>query len=482
MEEKDKTNQTPVRSAGVTRTILIRPLSPETTVEQIEEFVDRAALNKPLRVDLIRPRKYAQTPCCYAYVTFPTNQDCVLVISNLNLQTLNGTEVIYLLKKKKKISFSTIPRPDLQGKTCVLEITTDPPFLRDQSELAELLNTFSPTDKNSQRVWPHDVWMGKGNGMKKRKWMLFYDTPLMATLAFQSCSGRWFKDRFVILGYQSHPNEYLYDRQECFAKLTNRMMLEGIPRSTSIEDIKTFVEQHGFKRDDIVDVEFFFQTKYSLLSRLDEKWQNNQNFEQGDQKNKSPRRAAYGFAVITWKTFDLADEAFEKLNDLEFGGIEYVVKTKYKSPQIEDILKEDLKDKTTVLHMANIPWFVTCTIIKQWFASNGVFASVSKPRVRKTTEENKDEQKNNDKQAMDVDFVDSFLSDMHSALNKEEEDKEEQIPIEKKNLYPTPIRTHIKYRDGFPIGRAHVAFNTPQKATEALLAMNGKYLGGRKIL
>lgn len=102
MEKKNDKNEKPTleyksRMGGQTRTVLLRPLKSTVDESDISLFVKQASLSAPLRVDLFCHRygnddssnssndnKSNDEYCGYAYVTFPSHDDCELVVHRLN--------------------------------------------------------------------------------------------------------------------------------------------------------------------------------------------------------------------------------------------------------------------------------------------------------------------------------------------------------------------------------------------------------------
>jgi len=172
-----------------------------------------------------------------------------------------------------------------------------------------------------------------------------------------------------------------------------------------------------------------------------------------------------GFAVITFSNFSLASKAFKELDETTMTERKCRVTTGLKSPRMNDPLKYALKDKTCVVHLANLPWFTNAWKLKEWIVSNGIqFAENNKHK--QVTDDTAT--RNPENQSAEDQFV-----------NENESNKEEEKEVTAVN--PCPIKIFIKFRDGFPVGRANATLANPKQATQVVLSMNGKRFGSRKI-
>ena len=296
------------RMAGQSRTILLYPLSNIIEEADIESFVKRAALSPPLRIQLFKFQSNEEdndkTKCnAYAYCTFHSSSDCWLIKKHLNHKSL--------LNHKVNITFSAIPRSDLEGNTKIIEFGTCYPPITQRAEVIKFLNTFksecSDSDLSDIRN-PAKISIAPGHGGIKGKWWLFYKNPETATKALEFFSGSYFYDtennlnRFVILNYQIQRNSLSFDRKECFYGITDRILLMNLKRSiVDNDDILLFLQNNGFDANkEVLDIHIIHQ----MMSVL-------QKNRKSDSKKLKP---SPGFAIVTFESYKLANDAYTSLN------------------------------------------------------------------------------------------------------------------------------------------------------------------------
>jgi len=346
------------RMGGQSRTILFYPLRNDTEESDIEEFVKSAALSAPLRIDLFKFQSAKRDDFnAYAYVTFNSSADCWLIKKHLNRRTLNDAQV--------NITFSSVPRSDLEGMTTLIEFGTNYPPITSKKLIGAFLHSFDAEMADTMDVSlplitsPVSIEPAPGHGRVKGKWFLTYESPEIATKALEFYSGRYLceqqklqqRQRFVILNYQINEGQYALDRKQCFFSITDRVILHGLsPRVDSKDTIVAFLESNGFNvSKDVSDVHIIHHQK----------------------------KAKNGFVIVTFADYKLANRAYTNLNhktmtindDEAATAVECEIVTGFASPQMTDPLKQNLKNETNVIHLSNLPWDVDHEKVKQWLST-----------------------------------------------------------------------------------------------------------------
>lgn len=553
---KDATLSKKIRVGGRSRTLLLRLLSSSVTESDIEQFVCSKSLSAtPLRVELLKFRcsegeEATETTAvsddsgCYAFVTFPSTNDCRLVKKHLNRTKLKGQLVV--------ISFSAIPRTDLEGKTRVIEFGTEYPPITAVAKVKQFLRTHlkqkpkkeSNTNANqtessllSLLTMPKSIRTAPGHGSVKGKWRLTYDSPEMAKAAVERYSGRLFENLFVIMGYQLLPRKTPYDRKECFYGISDRVKLRGLlppkkNRSHSnrrnsnnsnsnnnnndyddenyngyngdnadgdgeeADDISLFLQSNSFASQDILDIYVIHQMTQIAQQKYNAR---------KSPKNKKQFKPRKGYCIVTFSSYELATKAFIELNGKEMrvdaDAIEEedvdvdvdvrattTIRTGFESPFMRDSLKRSLSGSTNVVHLLNLPWDTTNEQLKTWLESAGSMYC----------EENEIEIEENDEIYENYENEDNVGAEAEAEAEVEAEDVEEDIDVVnpfcavgkqpiKSDMKPLhahhtrPLSVYIKYRDGFSTGRANATFVTAEQATMVVQYLNQTLLKDRKI-
>ena len=412
------------RMAGQSCTILLYPLNNNVEEGEIESFVKRAALSTPLRIELFKFQSCCNDYNSYCYVTFSSSADCWLVKKHLNNKSFENDDDDH----KISITFSVIPRSDLQGKTKIVEFGTNYPPITQRDEIIKFLNNFNDEiNKNEDEDLssinsPIFIKPAPGHGGIKGKWWLTYKTPEIATKALEFYSGRYFfdeennKKRFIIINYQLHPNKTPFDRKECFFGITDRIILRNLYRNIiDNDDILLFLQSNGFDvNKQILDI--------YIIHQMTNIMQLKSNKSKKSLSNKRKIKPKKGYVIITFATNKLATKAYTNLNN-KIIAQNCKITTGFTSPNMNDPLKKILKDETNVIHLSNLPWNVTKEQIKEWLSKAG-------------------------KQYIKHDEDDE---------NEDDDLKKDGNPFytiggDKFDTYP--IEIYIKYRNGYSTGRA----------------------------
>eukprot|EP01083_Nonionella_stella_P038055 103631_1 len=458
------------RKAGQSRTILLYPLHNSIEEAEIEEFVKQAALSSPLRIDIFRFQSNdsdeeededidvikdendnddAANYNAYAYCTFTSSTDCWLTKKHLNNHMLKDHKV--------SITFSTVPRTDLEGITNIIEFGTNYPPITHKWQVGNFLKSYPKNDtvddddftliSNPRRIEP-----APGHGAIKGKWFITYQTPEIATKALEFFSGRYYLDtennktRFVILNYQLHRNKHPLDRQECFYGITDRVIIRNVPPTIQDkDDIRLFLKSNGFDvHKDVLDINIVHQMASLAAKKYNAKKQ---------KKNHKTFKQRNGFVVITFKTYELANKAYTNLNHKQLND-EFEITTGFTSPSMRDPLKRLLKGNTTVVHLSNLVWDVTEEQLREWLETAATRYLEKHKHMKKDDGKKKEKSEN------------PFISTDANTSTK----------------CTRPVSVFIKYRDWYSTGRANATFATSEEATMVVEMLNGRRLKGRKIM
>jgi len=239
---------------------LFYPLLEDVDEIDIEQFIKNANITPPLRIEILRyrqneekkmdttdnkndKRKDMKNIDCnnygYAYVTFPTTEDCESILK-IRRKILKNQII--------QIFFSTVPRTDLENQTNFT-------LLSRKFETKIKIENFLETFRNNFTDSPLYIRPGAGRAAARGDWILTWKNPIVARQAVYNYSGRIFEDNFVILGFTWDPKmPHLYDKQQCFHSITDRVVLHGINRTTNTNEIWSFLQQNHFSEEDVLDI------------------------------------------------------------------------------------------------------------------------------------------------------------------------------------------------------------------------------------
>merc|ERR1712228_318554 len=191
-------------------------------------------------------------------------------------------------------------------------------------------------------------------------------------------------NRFVILNYQIHRNSLAFDRKECFYGITDRVLLMNLSRSiVDNDDVLLFLQNNGFDASkQICDIHIIHQ----MMSVL--KQNKKKKKKKKLKKTECEPKPSPGFAIVTFESYKLANDAYTSLNGKCITNNCKIV-TGFGSPSMTDPLKRILRDQTSVIHLNNLPWNVSKDQIKEFCAEAG----------KKYVAENKHLNKTNDTKA-----------------------------------------------------------------------------------
>ena len=261
----------------------------------------------------------------------------------------------------------------------------------------------------------------------------------------------------------------VHDKKECVLGITDRIVLHKIPsflRGT--EALVKFLKEEGnftvsgpgsvskselerlkleggndavaaalaVKDDsDIIDIDLRQQSSYALESLAKHGAKRYGKVEPKKRWSKS------GMCFVTFRTRDLAEKAYTKLDGKTLrlpkgeAESEHELSAGLAPHSSRTALKVCLKNATRVVHLSNLPWFVSNSGLRRFITSCGEAAG-----------------------KLDGDSA----SDGGGGL-------------------ANPVKIFSRYRDGYFIGRSNVTFASAEQATECVEKINGRFLFDRPI-
>ena len=418
-----------VRLAGKSHTLIAFPLHDSITEIDIETFCSKAAVSKPLRIDIFCPRisnnnnnndsnNYDDSFNGYAFITFDNHDDCELIHRNLNKTQLNNKEI--------NIKYARIPRYDLENQTNILELYSYP-AIKTMKEVIQFFNEFKG-DNNDRNIIPLISPIPHISHIRG-KWKLKYSDKFMAKKSMEHYSARMFDGSFVILQY-SLPRHYVnIDRRECFYGISDRIVLYGIKRGIQIQNIHEYFKNNGFEPTIIKDIQFVFENKRMAIKNI-KKYQNHrETYKQKD-----------GYIIITINDIKKAKNVYVALNgkSLTFNDKKCDITTGFYPGTRKHVVQWNLKGTTNWCFISNLPWNINQKKIREWINNCGISYK-----------------KNNDIKNNENTIIDEYNTD--------------------------PISITIEYIGGYCEGRAHIELPTKNAASIVVETYNETKYNGRTI-